>query len=506
MSADSRSPRCAGANATLLAILLAVAGLHAVATAVLRPPFQVSDEMAYFATIQARAIEPLPAGSPERLVAAPPDGTPVQEVLNTKPAFQAAGSRLYRALLGVTTAPSAMLWLRLLCSLSAVASVLFTYLIARHLFPSSSLVVWGAPLVVATHPVFMTFSAGITPDAPTNALSALTLWFALRFASRTSSPLEPLAMLVSAAGAIAMKDTAFFLVAVVALAWTARGLAWWQAGPTRGRLDGWLLAGPIAVGAGIAAAPLAGWLRSPYWPRVALPTQSLPGVASSVVAELVGQMPGAFDTFWSLGEFGGNRPLLPHGVVVVAALTGALAAFGLVRYAVARPSWEPLASRRRHRGLLAVSLLGLVVLVLQPPLRNLVLGTDDVFQGRWLFPGLPLLAVLACAGLSSFLRQPARGLPVLSVLASMLPVIAFAGTIIPGYYDSFPSGYAVSRLHLLGSYGAALEPGPVNALIVRPDWASSWWVVWVPLCGLAVLLAAWNVQALRLSSRGSGVG
>jgi hypothetical protein len=485
-----------------MAILLGLAAFHGAATALVRPPLQVSDETTYFAAVQQATID---RGSPSdafRRRAAPPAGQVVAPLSEAKPAFELLGSAIYGRALGSATAPTAALILRLVFSLSGVVTVLSTFLIARHLFPANPLVTLGAPLVVATHPVFMTFAAGITPDAPANALSAMALWLGVRFADRTSRGLEPLAMIAAAVGAVAMKDTAFFLLVLLPLAWLARGLAWWHGG--RGRADAWLLVAPAVAVVAAAASPVGRWLQSLYVVRASAGREGPMHAAASIVAEAIQQVPTAFQTFWTLGNFGGNRPLLPSPIVWVAALAACAGALGLVRYTCRRPHWELPVSRAAHLRLLAVWLVSLLVLALQPPVRNLLLGTDDVFQGRWMFPGLPLLAVLATLGLSGFLRVPARGLPLLSVFASAWPVVALAGMMIPTYYAAYPARLAMSRLHLRGSYGVDLDLAPIEALIVRPAWTSHALAAWVPLACLALLLVTWNLRMFALATRRQG--
>lgn len=482
-----------------MVLLLLIAGAHGVATALVRPLFQVSDEVGYFAAVQATHVDQFEAGTPYRSFAAPPDGFAVDFNPGARTAFKRLGERVYAAALRSGSAQSAALLLRLVLSVCGVVAVAATWLLARHVAPGNALVVWGAPLLVATHPVFMAFSAGITPDGLANALAAMAVWQTARFADGTSKGAEPLALPALAVGAVAFKDTALFLVPLIGLAWGARVHARWTQRRSTARRDRWLWLMPLL---GTAALVLA-------W-RVILATLTTAagspaarglapgGLLLAAAREVLRQGPSSFHSFWaSLGNFGANAIDLPRGLLWVAGALTAVSLVGLGRYLARRPVWESEDHRIHAFRFVLLAIAGVAALALQPAIRQAATGANDLFQGRWLFPGLPALAVLGAIGVSTWMRRPERAVPILSLAGSTAAFVALVGVLVPAYYARFPLVYAASRLYVRGAYGAPLDAARIDAMLIRPEWASMPAVVWGVLGALLLLAVAWNVLVLR---------
>lgn len=497
-----------------LACLLALTLAHGAALATVRPMFQISDEAAYLASAQRGALRRLPPGDARARLVAPPDGEILWPWSRAKPAYDALAGRLLLALTGSRPPAEAAVLLRLIFSLSNVLAVYCAYRAASLLAPRNPLVAWGTPTIVGLHPVFVGYGAAIAPDAMANALSALACWQLVRFAGGRSAGLATLLPAAGAAGAAAFKDTALGLVASAAAAmpvrlWRLRrrpagGAAAWL------RRELWVLLLPACALAG-AVLPLWSLVRSPYLTDQAAASLWPPRAATlaALGRELLDNLPVLFHSFWAnLGNFGGGAVHLPDVLFWGLSALCAAAAVGIVASA-----WEPRRPPADGPGgqdgarwpYAAVFGSGLLVLLLQAPVRQIAYGSSDLFQGRWLFPMMVPLALAITAGLSQWLKAPGRALPLLAFFMTTVAAAALVGVLVPHYYAEFPRTYDPEALFLAGPYGHPLHEAGVQAFLERPAWLRSLALMTAIIAAFLTLCAAWTAWTFALA-RATGGG
>ncbi|MGH9162066.1 MAG: hypothetical protein ACRD2X_19020 [Vicinamibacteraceae bacterium] len=498
----------------LVGLLMLVGLLHGMTMAIVRPMLQVSDEVAYLSTAQKQALAELPPGAPETRCVAPEGRPLVDPGRMGKVLYRSTAAWLLRRFAGPSCSPArSALLLRLCFALTLPLVVWLVWRLARALAPDNPLVELGAPAIAAFHPVFVSYQAGVTFDAIANVAAIGAVWLAVRFAMGDGRWWEPVLMALAAACAIGFKDTTYFLGALLPIAWMSR-LAMRAATSNATaigmvRRDPWLITFPLAAlvaAAAMSAMPAAaGALRTPYLSMTSPATwERLGGVrdlAAGSIAELFQQLPSYVHTFWgSLGNFGGNVVELPESARYGLYLSCAVALVGLLRAALLPPVDVTRESLVRTWSGGAVLAAGLALVTLQGPVRQIVLGTADTMQGRWLFPMFGAVAVAIPAGLGAFVRAPGRFLPLVSVLLATYAVGAMFFVIVPHYYlELVPPVYREGGLWLLGSYGRGADPARLLAFVravqdARPDWL-------VP-ASLGVWLAAlgvWLVMVWRFT-------
>lgn len=496
------APRAASGH-VLLALLVAIAACHGVATAFVRPMFQVSDEVAYFAAAQGRAHrEAATATEAARLVAG--SGGPIDEQAAARPAYTWMTGSVYRVVARWADPASALVILRLWGCLALVLSVVLCHRLARELWPENALAVWGAPLVMALHPVFVATGSGITPDTWANAAATLCLVLLVRATVGRTSVWEVVGLYLALAAGLAVKDTTYALVACVAAAVPLRLRLARRGLPLGG--SGWLF---VLTPAGAAAAFLVPVVREAFFSfhvtpaaREQVTLAALPALARDLVPAIGRQIPSYFRSFWGeLGNFGATPLGLPAHVLsllAVLSVAGLLGAFALL---AARPHWQPAARHDATRAQVVVLAAGCLAALALAPARSLVGEVADEAQGRWLFPMLAPLLVVGLAGLSWPVREPARLLPLASLLAATFALGTLLAGVVPAYYLEFPSTYRAEQIFLAGSYGSGLDLGRVLPFFERPGWLRDPWVAASPIVGLAVLLVVWLSAVYRHAAR-----
>lgn len=426
---------------TGLVLVALLASAHAGAHALLRPLYQVSDEIVYLGTVQAAAL----AAAPEMSACvAPPDGRFPRIDATTKPGFLRMTAAQLRTICRAGAGSTSLLWLRLLQALSLGVVAGCAWGLARLLTGRDTDALL-AGLLVAAHPVAATYAGGVTPDAWANAFSAVALLAATRLVLDAGRWWDVAVLLASSVAAFAWKDTTAFVlalpVAVAALTATrarARNTGRWV-----------LVAGGLAATAIVVTAALL-WFRSPYLAAArTADIGSAARLAGALVADLMAQAGPYLASTWSgIGSFGANTlTIAPSATAIGVLLLGA----GLVG-AVVRGAGHP----PRVRPALAIWALSGLVCLLLPSVRQVLLDAQDVHQGRWLLPVLtPAAAVLACGllGLPG-LRQ--RALP-LWVLMALTP--AWSGLIQTARYfwQAYPATLHESMLFLRSTGGGLLD-------------------------------------------------
>jgi hypothetical protein len=133
----------------------------------------------------------------------------------------------------------------------------------------------------------------------------------------------------------------------------------------------------------------------------------------------------------------------------------------------------------------ACALLGLA----QPSARQVLLGTQDLHQGRWLLPMLaPAAAVLAC-GLNGLRAR--RGHAVLLWTVALLSA-TWLGVLetMRFFWDAYPADLRESALYIRGTGGGVLDDSLILAIIRHSAASLSRTLVMLCLTLLALLSAA----------------
>lgn len=453
--------------------------LHACLQAAGRPLFQVSDEVNYLATIQHTIAQLHP---PDEILscASPPDGS-LLPVLpgGGKVLFHYGGALLLWAACALDGS-HAFLWLRLVNAMSLGVVVWATYRLAFLLSERNGACAAAAAALVACHPVLASFHGGVTPDGWANACSAV----ALLALGRILYGDHRIVVIIAGAGAVLvgalLKDTVLFLVPAAALT----GGAWVWLAARRSVVGGvGAAAGCLLLGVGLIGA--SAWLRSPYMDRVTAtaPTAWEPAVATAgMLASLaLAGMPQLFRTAWdALGNFGGSELTLSRCWLIVVTMVHAAGIVGLLTLFVKAPRTS------RVRAAASVYVLLLLACSLQPPLRQLLLGTSDTFQGRWLFPMAAGVSSLLVLGLQTLGLAHGRRLALW--MLGNLALAATAWLQIMQYYFEQSGRPAWNVIFLLGMGGAEVDTARLRHWVITAQATSL-----VPL-----LMFAWIVAALLL--------
>ncbi|MPY90070.1 MAG: DUF2142 domain-containing protein [Luteitalea sp.] len=487
--------------------------LHGVTMALIRPMFQVSDELVYFSGVQSQAARLVARqpGDPARARLLHADAL-VYDTPTGKALFRYSGAVAFIAISHIVPLPASATVLRLFFALSLPAAVLATWLLARQLTPRNRTVLLCAPLFVALHPVFVKYASGVTPDAWANAAAMVAVWLAIRIADGTAHGMEPAYAVLTAAVAIALKDTAFFLAALLPLALVLRLIVRVKTKAsdplTTIRSDPWLVALPACFAAGVVALLIvphaASAIASPYQviQGDTLSVSRVPAASFAVVTTAWRQVPSLFHSFWgNLGNFGATVVLMPQGIMRVILVLTLVAGAMLFVAGWSHASSAEEAAKSRAR--LALLLVGCAVLLLQPAVRQVVRDTDDLFQGRWLFPMMSVFAVGLTAGWSTLSREPGRLSLLIGWLLATYAVTAMLVVVVPYYYEQFPDSYRMSGIFVQGTSGTGADPARVLPFIARPALLRNsafmlgllgLWLAWLAVC--LARLPRWADQPL----------
>lgn len=431
------------------------------AQAVLRPNFQVSDEVAYFAGAQWGAI--VATERRAALEVAPPTGQYVHEPPSGKPLWQASAGRVLAQLAPQFGPGPSVVAFRLLGCLSVALAAALTVGTARRLLGNEP-VALAAGVLVASHAGFAAHAAAMTPDLAVFGLGALTTYLGVRAREAPAAR-----RLVTAAGILMLTGVAFALKDTGVIA--GLPVLFLVPPPPHTRAP-WQNLVLLVLGASVVLTSVSAGLPS-GGPHLAAQ------VPSASPADLPRQAANLLVTFWtSVGNFGANELPLPASVRVLALVTSSIAGLGIVRIAAGR--------RGTVVDRTALATAAVVALAACAPsiARWQVVAHTDVLQAKWVFPAMPVFAILTIQGLSAWTSNPARALPLLAVLAVGSNVLFLAGCLIPFYYEALPVGLRVANLYLGGSYGTGTDPAIVRTFIVAPEWLAPWPA---HLAGLAVL-------------------
>ena len=428
----------------LLVSIMATSWLLAASHSVVRPLFQVSDELSYVLTVQAKALELSPA---DRACILPPEGQAFDfPPRGGKFGFHNASALVLAGACRIGAGPLAIPLTRVALAITLPAIVGLTWWLGWLVAPHSRFVAPAAALSTATQPVIATFSGGMAPDGLANAASAGSLLVATHLVLNRPGGQWVLPMLLCAVAAIAAKDSALFLGPLTLLvvgAWSV------QTSVRRAALTTAL----VGLGALVlASSGLLSMLSTPYpnldtvltW-AIAEPTAFATIVVNSYVTHAGKVLHSALA---GLANFGGGSLDLPWSLYLlqVAVLTVGIAAF------VAACTAEAGMGTRLRR-FAALVLAALLLDAVQIPVRQLMTDSLGPIQGRWLFPVWPLVIVACVIGWDTLLRRRAPAvLPLFSVGSALIAVAALV-RIVGYYYRDWPQVFAWPNLFLYAAEG-----------------------------------------------------
>lgn len=478
----------ASARASLL-----FACVFSLTLALLRPPFQLSDEVYYFATVQP--VERHEGARSE----CQPLATPVMATGPERRLFRAAVSPILFAACQVTGHPAAALHMtRAVLAMGILIIVWATWRAGRMLSPATPEVAGLAAMMVASHPVLATMSAGVTPSAladPAAALACLGVVGATTAQGWHRFGWLAVGMVSAVIGLLA-KDS---VMSLTVLTITCGPLMVIRSARSAGRRAQGLLALRVLLAGLVATAALAVALTIVFTDGG--PIQRFQdAMASARVAERVIN-PAVFtrtvrnvpEYYWSfievLGNFGGNRVNLPRAwgwIVLTLAIIGGL---GLLVH----PNARGRVDRGAWRRLSLFFFLALALLLLQAPVRDAMFGAEPAVQGRWLFPVILPLSIWTSLGLVSWVQRARQLVPLLVLVFVTVPVVALCWVILPHFYTVFPSAFNVAGLFLRGPHGSPVDPSLLAPFLSSPSWLADGRVGWALLVG-TLASASWAVS------------
>lgn len=478
----------AGRRGACLAALLTLGLLHGLAQARLRPLYQVSDEIQYVHGAQQAAVA-LASPAQSRCIS-PPDGSLLPAGAGGgKWAFKAATARQL-AWACRDGGPFPMFVLRAISALSLPVLVAAVWILARMLWPARVEVAIVAGLLIAAHPVLVKYGSGVAPDAWANALAGVAFAGGACVVLGRGTVLGGLMLLGATTIALVWKETATFLVAHLALVAT---IAAWQASrrlPIAWRVLLPVVVLPMFVAAVRLAPSLVTIFGSTYHVGAGVRStmQDPLAFAAAIASDLLPQFAGMVTTSWTvLGNFGGTTLAPLPFATTVAALTvaGALVGWGLI---LARPR-EGLHSLPMLLALVwAVSAL---VCLLQPSARQVWADSQDIHQGRWLFPLAAPAAALVAAGLVRL--RPAAGSLALAGTLWLGVMWTALGQLGSWYYARVPDQVIRGRVFLRGTGGLDVGDARIWGTIddlARHQVPAVFWYQAALLCG-CTLVTLW---------------
>ena len=463
----------------LLPLLLLLAALHAASAALIRPLYQVSDEVNYIASAQRDALASTADASLAACVS-PPDGRPpLALVVGGKALFHRTGGTVLLLACRAGAGDAAPIVARLLFSLSLVLVTWCGWHVAS-LLAGGTLVPALTALALATQPVLAKYAGAVSPDSLANAAAAVAILLTVRWLVRGPSLLGLLGIIVASGLAAGFKDTALALVPVHGLV-LAASVGWSLTQSPQARV--WRLVLALAVIAVVPTLVLLTRTPQAIGPGMARAFAAPMDFAGAVVADTVGRLPVLLTSSWtSLGGFGGTSADLPTTAAVVIVALWALALTGLCAAWLTTPQ-PPVAV------IAYLALLGLFCLI-QAPTRQVLLGMTDQHQGRWLFP----LAVPIAVGFATGLARlgGVRSWPLVT-MASLFVLLSAALAVVQWHVTS--PAWTLDRPHLYLHSTGGLDIGVARtADQVRRAWLATH----PPLPALLTLLCCTICGALLL--------
>jgi len=299
--------------------------------------------------------------------------------------------------------------LRLLSTLMGMGTIWVTYQTARQIFPLEPLLALAASGMVSFIPQYTFISASVNSDNLANLLSVLTLLLTVKWTTGENGYGKTLQVGLVCSLALLSKTTTLFLILIVCLSFALRAK---QKGSTCYFVKHGLafLAFPLLT-TGLLLALYPG---KSLWALAVAYTES-----SKVNADLISLgylctvLTQINQSFWA--RFGWMNILIPPAIPSLLGLLGLASLISAMVY-WGRGNRERILSPTQSNSLLVLFVSVLCALL------ALVKFNLAVFQpqGRFLFPAISAIAILAVAGLLSPLQPRYRPLATLVIVGGML--------------------------------------------------------------------------------------
>jgi 4-amino-4-deoxy-L-arabinose transferase-like glycosyltransferase len=428
----------------LLITFLVLAGLYSAQV----PLFEAPDEIAHvdfvhFLRAEKRLPEQGQSGEAHQpplyyvlaaLVSLPAEMADLGAVLRYNPDFVWAGAGQDTNVIHHTAVESfpwqnsvlAIHLMRALSVLMGAGTVAIIYLIGREVFPRQSVIPLAASAIAAFNPQFVFISSVVNNDNLANLCAAMVTWMLVRLLMGRTSRWTLLGLGLSLGAGLMTKQNLLVLVPLVALSLLYRSF--------RRRNFRLLLEGGLIIGGAILV--LTGWwywrnqilYGDPFGVSAFLAHRQQEGSATitdwTTLRVFLGKM---HRSFW--GMFGWMNVPLPAWIYRVLTSGYVLAGIG------GGLAWH----RNRRRGsrpwaVWALWALLPVLFVLWVTIYGYRFGGSG-WQGRYLFPALPAIALLLAAGLANLLPQRGKAVPLILGGGTLLAVAGWAlpGVISPAY-------------------------------------------------------------------------
>lgn len=463
----------ASSSRTLLLLLL-LAACHASASALVRPLYQVSDEVNYFASVQRVALVNTPDAATTACI-----GSPSPLIAGGRRVFHETGAALLIGACRLGAGAGAPIVVRLVLGLTLVLSTWCGWEAAR-LVSRSPVAPALTALVIATQPVLAKYAGAITPDSLVNASAAVAIVATLGLLTQGPSTGRLVVAAFSTVLAMAFKENGAFLPVVHALV-----LAVWSLGGARRRA--WMRLAVLCLG-GVGLAWVLRVMPTTYavGPGVRRALAAPVAYIGLVVADTLTRLPVFFGSAYSsLGGFGGTSAPLPSTAAVVALTIWATGVTGLAL------AWRESSTPARR---VMVYLSGLAVAcLLQAPTRQVLLGMTDQHQGRWLFPVAVPVALALATGLARVGGPRGWALLVLAHLTMMGTSLAA----VIQYHVTSP-GWVLDRAHLYLHSTGGLDIGVART---ADQVTRAWAATSPPVPAMLALLSCLACGALLLARR-----
>jgi hypothetical protein len=305
---------------------------------------------------------------------------------------------------------------------------------------------------------------------------------ALRMVVLGASPTRWLGLLLWTGLAATLKDSTLFLLPVHAIVLAVTLL---RRGENRQRPR---YAMAVAGASFAAILALAAMTRTTYQvgPGLTGAVESPMTFAAAVAADAITQVPTLLWSAWtSLGGFGAMSAPMPGTALSLVLIVTGVAACGLLQIAAAPPT-----------ALFRVGwyfVLAVTACLLQAPVRQVLLETADLHQGRWLFPVTVPVAITGAMGLQRALGRYADGAwPLVAIAAAM--VMALPWLAVTQWHATGPA-WSLDRTHLFlfSTGGLDIDPRRVESIL-----SSAWPAARTTVMALAATAAACLVMLLGL--------
>ncbi len=300
-----------------------------------------------------------------------------------------------------------------------VVVLIFTYLLAREIFPARDNIALGAVALVAFTPQFIFLSNAVSPDVPVTAVSVIVLWICARILRRGANRQYALIIGILIGVGLLVKPSALLLLPLVALVYI---IGFWQDESVTGLESGYraikrVIPHGIVIGAVTGA--ISGWwyVRNKLLYGEFLATTRMLSTTGGFrdpkpsLGELLSELRFVARSYWAV--FGWANILVSDLFYIAVYLFVALAIIGAL--------WRFVKDADQQRRIAVGMLLVWIGLNFSALLSYMRLTYSP--YGRHLFPAMPAIAILLVWGLLKVLRRDILFWSVIGALGVSAPLL-----------------------------------------------------------------------------------